>query len=257
VWQPGTYITFLLAIAEAVMKRGCTISLFALDYSLTPEAGFPTQVGQVAAMYKYLVEEMGVDYRKVAIMGDSAGGHLALSFLAHLHSPTPLLSPNPSAGLPKPEAGAFLISPCVTFDTSCSTYKTNDGIDMLSKSAVTRFGRFYFMASEHASTDSAKPYHEFLHNAGSRDWVQTLPKKVFVSAGANEAYVEDIQRAVEAMRESGTSVQFSLGKDKAHDWQFTDCLKAEATYLQTALEEAPSVQLDGVEELAEALAGVL
>jgi acetyl esterase/lipase len=200
------------------MKRGCTISIFALDYSLTPEAGFPTQVGQVAAMYNYLGEEMGVDYQKIALMGDSAGGHLSLSFLVHLDSPTPLLSPNPSAGLPKPGAGAFLISPWVTFDTSSSTYKTNDGVDLLTKPIAERYTSLFLGASEHARSTATQPYREFLHPvSGGRDWVQILPKKVLVSAGANEVFVGDIKHAADAMREASVDVQLSLAEGKPHD----------------------------------------
>jgi acetyl esterase/lipase len=257
VWQPGTYISLMLAVVEAVMKRGFTISVFALDYSLAPEAAFPTQLGEMAAMYAYLNKEMHVDYQKIALMGDSAGAHLVLSFLSHLDHPTSSLSPNPSDGLPKPGAGVFLTSPWVTFDTTDETYKTNDGIDMVNKSVVGGLARIYLTGSKEAGTDEVKPYREFLHPVtGGREWAQILPKKVYVSAGRNEVLVGVIEKTVEAMGEAGVSVQFSCPEGKAHDWQFTDCLRAEKSWLQTPLEKEVSVKLDGVEELAEALVRV-
>ncbi|EIN05692.1 alpha/beta-hydrolase, partial [Punctularia strigosozonata HHB-11173 SS5] len=237
VWQPGTYTAFILAIVEAIMKRGLTVSVFALDYSLAPEAGFPTQVGQMAAMYKYLHEEMDVDYDKIAFVGDSAGGHLCLSFLTHLHRPTQWLSPNPSEGLPKPGQGVFLMSPFVTADTSCSTYQTNDGLDMLSKSIVTQYSGIFLDASEYGNTDLALPYVQFVVYPvpGGRDWAQILPKKVWVSAGTNEVSEGHIEQLADAMREASIDVRFSLTDGKSHDWQFVDCLKAEKAYLGVPL----------------------
>jgi acetyl esterase/lipase len=49
---------------------------------LAPEAKFPTQVQQAVAGYKYLLDQ-NIDARKIAVLGDSAGGHLALCLIAH------------------------------------------------------------------------------------------------------------------------------------------------------------------------------
>ncbi|EIN05735.1 alpha/beta-hydrolase [Punctularia strigosozonata HHB-11173 SS5] len=254
-WQPGTYMPLLMAIVEAVIKRGFTVSLFALDYSLTPEAGFPTQIGQTAGMYKYLGDEMGVDYQKVALIGDSAGGHLILSFLTHLHKPTPLLSPNPSEGLPRPGGGVFLISPGVTFDTSGPTYKTNDGLDMLSTSVMNRVSQTFLIASKEAASDEAKPYREFVDPVPN--WAEIVPKRVYVSSGSLEVFVGDIEKVVQAMRDAGVDVQYSCAQNKAHDWQFTDIQKIEQAWLRTPLDKEISVKLAGAEELAFALVGML
>ncbi|EIN05734.1 alpha/beta-hydrolase [Punctularia strigosozonata HHB-11173 SS5] len=253
LWQPGTYTPLLMAVVESVIKRGLTVSLFALDYSLTPEAGFPTQLGQCGAMYKYLGEEMGIDYQKVAFMGDSAGGHLILSFLTHLHKPVPFLSPNPSEGLPKPGAGIYLISPWVTFDTSSPTYKDNDGLDILNTDVINRLSQTFLIASKEAASEEAKPYREFVNPVPA--WAEILPKKVFVTSGSLEVFVGDIERVVHAMRDAGANVTYSCTENKTHDWQFTDIRKVAGAWLTTPLEKEIPVKLEGAEELAGAIAG--
>ncbi|EIN07306.1 alpha/beta-hydrolase [Punctularia strigosozonata HHB-11173 SS5] len=253
VWQPGTYMPLLMAIVEAVIKRGYTISLFALDYSLTPEAGYPTQVGQMAGMYKYLGEEMGVDYQKVALMGDSAGGHLILSFLTHLHKPISLLSPNSSEGLPRPGGGIFLISPWVSFNSSSPTYKSNDGLDIINKPIIDGFAQLWLTASKEAASEAAKPYREFVDPVPT--WADILPKRVYVSSGSLEVFVGDIDKMVHAMRDAGADLQYSCAENKTHDWQFTDIRKVQKEWLSTPLEKEIPVMLAGAEELAYALVG--
>jgi len=99
----------LLFIAESLTKKRLTTAIFAPRYALTPEASFPQQIDEVASAYKWLVQDLGVLPSKIALIGESAGGHLALSFLFDHHLKTAHDAPS-AAGLAKP-AGAFLISP--------------------------------------------------------------------------------------------------------------------------------------------------
>ena len=71
-------------MAELVLERGVSINIFALKYDLAPEARVPQQVNQAVAAYRYLVEEMGINPKKIIVLGSSAGSRLALSLVYEL-----------------------------------------------------------------------------------------------------------------------------------------------------------------------------
>ena len=82
--QPAHYLLFNLRLAESILEQGLTVSMFALDYSLAPEHLFPTQLDEAITAYQYLTGEAKIPAKKIIVVGDSAGGHLALSLLVHL-----------------------------------------------------------------------------------------------------------------------------------------------------------------------------
>lgn len=59
-------------------QTGKNLSLFFVDYTLAPEAHFPTQWNQCTAAYKYLTSQLAINQSRVFIAGDSAGANLAL-----------------------------------------------------------------------------------------------------------------------------------------------------------------------------------
>jgi acetyl esterase/lipase len=81
--QPGNYTLFLLRLAEVLGEQfGLRVAVFALDYSLAPEAVFPCQLRQAAHAYRHLTVTCGIDPEKIVLLGDSAGGNASffLSF---------------------------------------------------------------------------------------------------------------------------------------------------------------------------------
>lgn len=75
------------------------LPVFLIDYRLAPEHRFPGAADDVAAGYRWLLEN-GYQPEDLVIGGDSAGGHLALD----------LLLQNSRTGAPQP-AGVFMFSP--------------------------------------------------------------------------------------------------------------------------------------------------
>lgn len=77
-------VTGLLEKAKSVNR------LFSLEYRLSSSAPFPTANPFPAALidavtgYNYLISELGFKPGNIIIVADSAGGHLALSFLRYL-----------------------------------------------------------------------------------------------------------------------------------------------------------------------------
>jgi acetyl esterase/lipase len=91
-------------VAEA--GRACGIAALALDYRLAPEHPFPAAVDDALAAYRFLLAR-GIEPRRIAIAGDSAGGGLVVSAMVAIRD----------AGLPQPGCG-WCISPWVDMEPS-------------------------------------------------------------------------------------------------------------------------------------------
>jgi monoterpene epsilon-lactone hydrolase len=71
---PDRYLPLAAAVALAARAR-----VHAVDYRLAPEARFPAAFEDCLAAYRWTVRDGGVDTATVAVLGDSAGGNLALA----------------------------------------------------------------------------------------------------------------------------------------------------------------------------------
>src|ERR1700733_8863531 len=94
----GSAQAFRHLVGHMAVRTG--VAAFVPDYRLAPEHPFPAASEDVRATYFGLVER---GYSKVAVMGDSAGGNLALGLLVYL-------SANSPSGTVAP-AGAVVLSP--------------------------------------------------------------------------------------------------------------------------------------------------
>lgn len=100
-------------IAKLLMKHSPGVRrTFCIEYRLTvaddfpAKNPFPTQLIDALAGYNYLVNVVGYDPANIIVMGDSAGGHLALSLVRYLVENVPLFPELP--GVP---GGLLLLSP--------------------------------------------------------------------------------------------------------------------------------------------------
>ena len=77
-WYFGERSSYKMKIALEFLKRGYAI--VSVDYSLSHEAKFPTQIYELKAAIRYMknhANEYNLDHTKVALMGESAGAHIA------------------------------------------------------------------------------------------------------------------------------------------------------------------------------------
>ncbi|KAI4168845.1 MAG: hypothetical protein LQ348_007419, partial [Seirophora lacunosa] len=225
--QPAHYLLFSLRLAEAVLDRGLTVSIFALDYSLAPEHQFPTQLAEVAAAYEYIVREEQVTPGKIIVAGDSAGGHLALSLLVHLNKPNPSA---PHTNLPKP-GGLVLLSPCLSLYHEPPSYVSNAHTDILSAPFVRRVAAQFLdgpRKSLGGADDFSKksPYLEFLNPDPPIDWESVLPLWVWASAGADEIFFDDVKTWTTTVQKElqEDRVTFEIGMGKEHVWQYLETM---------------------------------
>ncbi|KAI0265806.1 Alpha/Beta hydrolase protein [Gloeopeniophorella convolvens] len=180
------FFSFLKALQDDVKNTVGDIGIAFLNYSLAPEAPFPTQVRQANAAITYLLER-GIAPSHIIVAGSSAGGNLTLGLGAHLLHPLASI-PAPPA-LSEPLAGALLDSPWATFNTYALSHKRNDALDMVPSSA------YAFLAQQIGPgiTPELRDYVE--PGTAPASWWEGLDRvygRVLVTAGENEALFDQI-----------------------------------------------------------------
>jgi monoterpene epsilon-lactone hydrolase len=96
------------------------IPVFSIDYSLSPEYGYPTALHDCLACYFYLIDKLGYEPKNIAIGGESAGGMLSLSVLVWLRE----------HGFSQPNCGV-LLSPSTDHSASMPSRYLNLRYDYL------------------------------------------------------------------------------------------------------------------------------
>lgn len=64
-----------------------------LEYTLAPNKFVPFQTEEAICGMKWLVNSKKINPNKIAVLGHSAGGHLALAFLQSIAKNYPKLTP--------------------------------------------------------------------------------------------------------------------------------------------------------------------
>ncbi|TQV90947.1 lipase/esterase [Cordyceps javanica] len=145
---PG-HMPFALRCADSC---GASRVIF-IEYSLSSEFGYPTQLIQMVATVKYLLNHplpgisgnAGIRPETLILAGDSAGGHLIASLLAHVVRPSPYAPPLTELG---PEKGkqlcaVALFSPWLTMRTTDASFVANNESDYLSAQQLEFFIKLF------------------------------------------------------------------------------------------------------------------
>lgn len=104
----ATYCVWLKELAS----RGINCKVLSIEYPLAPEHPFPAGRDACEADIVWLMDpEQSGEADPVVVGGDSAGGNLAMSSLAHLRD---------TGRLPVPPLGVLLVSPAVDMSDSCT-----------------------------------------------------------------------------------------------------------------------------------------
>ncbi|KAL4861466.1 hypothetical protein BDV12DRAFT_208003 [Aspergillus spectabilis] len=192
---------------QAVKERHGKLAVLFLEYDVSLDAPYPRQLQQASALLQYTLTTLGKKPEQILLAGDSAGGNLALALLSHILHPHPQVSPVQLSG---DLGGVALLSPWVTFETESTSMRTNQHRDVLSIPALNKW------ASIFKGSAVSDPYLEPL--SAPQGWWQGLPTtKILIPAGANEVFVEDIQKFAEQLRGAGKDVAVHATPGEAHD----------------------------------------
>ena len=160
------------------------------DYTLVPEARFPTQIEEIDRVYKQLLVER--PDARIVLLGDSIGGGFALAAMMKWR--------DEGAKLP---VGLVLASPALDGDGASDTHTTVDGNDPLMRSYGGRNCRrlFSFYApGEYLKDPRVSPvYGDF----------RGLPPTL-IHVGTREILLGDSARFSEAARRAGVETTLRL-----------------------------------------------
>ncbi len=171
------------------------LSIVLIEYALAPENPYPQGVQDAFEVYRSLRAQYPAS--DFILMGDSAGGGLALSLLGQLQKE--------SLALPK---GVVMISPWLDLRSENESYKTNAAKDpILNQPNMKKYAQWY--APDHAD---ANPANITLQS----------PPPFLILTGENEVLLDDSIHFYAAIKSRQANAHLKIFKDVNHVWILTD-----------------------------------
>lgn len=197
-WMQGSPRTHA-DITSRIAAANCQ-AVISVDYALAPEHPFPTAVNECIDTVKWVRQnatELGVDPRRIAIGGDSAGANLAAATCLALK------------GSDEAPIAQMLVYPCVHFEMSFPSYKENADAPLLQTKGMPGVNLLYCGTEENKRNPLAAPLHAQNH-AG-------LPP-AFIAVAENDPLRDDGYAYAEKLRAAGVAVAFDTGEGLIHGY---------------------------------------
>jgi len=189
---PAYYRHFLWRIADALQAR-----VWALEYRLAPEHVFPAALEDAVEGYRWIARSTP-DTGQLFVMGDSAGGGLALGLLLRLRDDGERL---PTA--------AVALSPWTDLALAGPSLQTNAADDpMLNAEDLPELARLYL-----GGADPRTPYASPLYGNPAG-----LPP-VLIQVGSDEILRDDAVRMAERLRAHNPRSRLEVWRRMPHAWQ--------------------------------------
>jgi len=195
----GGYVTGGPALYRHILWRfaaGAEASVAAIDYRLAPEHPFPAALDDAVAAWRGLLAE-GADPRRCAVMGDSAGGGLALALLLRLR--------DIGEALP---AAAVALSPWTDLALTGASLTRNATADPMENPDDTH----YLAGCYLGDGDPQNPYASPLYGDPAG-----LPPTL-IQVGSDEVLLDDSVRMAERMKATGCDVELEIWPRMPHVW---------------------------------------
>ncbi|KAF7326958.1 Abhydrolase-3 domain-containing protein [Mycena venus] len=202
LYSPGDFaLKFWRYIQLELEKQNIEVGIAMLNYSLAPEASFPTPLKQAGLALDFLVAA-GVKPQNLQLAGDSAGGNLVLQVLSQMLHP---LQRVPKIRLSAPLRGMLIVSP------------------MTNRSSDKRSTILKWRAMLPRVPEADRAFMEAVR--APEGWFEGADKfvdRVLVTAGGAELMRDDIVAFGEALKKHHADTELVVQKDGIHDDMFLD-----------------------------------
>jgi acetyl esterase/lipase len=201
----GGWVLFSLDTHDRVMREYAAragVVVVGVDYSLSPEARYPVALNQVVAVVRWLRTrgaKLGVDARRLALGGDSAGGNLSICAALALRD----------AGQHDYVQGLLLIYPA--FDRHCSAEslrRFGGPGAVLTAEEVDYFWDHYTGGADVSHDPQATPM---------RASLEGLPP-VCMTIPACDVLTEQSHEMAERLRAAGVDVDMTVYRGATHSF---------------------------------------
>lgn len=193
------------------------LAIFCVDYTLSPEAIYPTAFSQCVEGIRYVLSLPNTSTSTTVLAGDSAGAALILGMLSHVS-----LHAHPNSEIVRPLIltqdfrGAILIDPFISSDNkqypSLNLFANRDTFN---KSTADRWLATYKGNPNISNDDYITPAH-----APSTWWTGTRCGSILVTVGEEEslrdAVIDWAGKYRVGMGESEEAVRLVIGKKETH-----------------------------------------
>lgn len=194
------YMEFLLAWVTLLKQAGYkNPALFALEYTLVPDAVYPTQLRQTFAGYEYALSIME-DPARICVGGDSAGATLMLSLMLYLGD-------HPKHQRYPPGMGVMISPWCVIQ----SEKNRNTASDYLDSNSLHRYGGQYVgtkvsVDDPMVSPGMCKDTERWAMASPSKGWLFLFGSEEVLGPGARElvAVLKKAEIKVDVKEEQGS-----------------------------------------------------
>ena len=198
-YHGGGFFIFSAAtyrVTTTNLARASGFAVFAPDYRLAPEHPAPAAHDDAFGVYQAALLD-GYTADKIALIGDSAGGNLALATAVRARD----------ARLPLPSALA-LFSPWLDFAEEGESYRRIADDPIVLRPMLDMFKQAYLKSADHISSDVTPFYADF------RDLPPTL-----VHVGSWERLHDDSVTLVRRLKAAGVSAELTIFDGMCHGWQ--------------------------------------
>jgi acetyl esterase/lipase len=180
----------------AEIGRAAGAPTLAVDYRLAPEHPHPAPVEDSVSAYRFLLGR-GLDPRRIAIAGDSAGGGLVVGAMLGIRQ----------AGLPLPGCG-WCISPWVDMEGLGQSYVDRAAADpTVQKDGILEMARHYLQGADPRSPTAAPIYGE----------LRGLPP-LLIQVGAAETLLDDALSLARVAGAADVVVDLQIWPEMIHVW---------------------------------------
>ena len=196
-WVMGNLDTYDGFARQIAQRSG--LRCLSVEYALAPEHPFPAPLDDCIAAVRWALSEgsaLGIDARRVAIVGDSAGANLALAVCIALRD-----------GGTRPMRGAALLYGAYS-------------LDLVTPSQRAYGGGAYFLGT----ADTARYWNDYLPDQAARQNPLAVPMladladlpPLHITACEFDPLLDDSERLAERAKSAGVDLEFRVWKGMVH-----------------------------------------